>query len=411
MNQIDEITKRERDWYVRGWLYDSGKVVARCRYEENGDRLTLPGYGKPSPDLIDSFGEPAAHSRFEFSIPVTKPVGLLVFEFECGASTVIPLSNHLDAVEPIVVNTHQIENGRYYGEFELPEPIKVRKVVLSPGSPDGVDAITIAARDFKPIPYRKFGSENLDFITNRVNIDSPMDPTWSVDRLNVYFYMEDGSIRTLTDIGNRSRENMDSYLIPQKFFQWIVDHPEPLSVLELGSRARSGVSRRKRIPARHRYLGLDLLPGENVDIVGDAHRLSELVEPHSVDAVFGISVFEHLAMPWKVALELNRVLRRGGRALFFTHQAWPLHDSPFDFWRFSKDTWMAIFNKSTGFKIVEAAIGDKGRLHPEIQVDANQFLSDTYCYLVSTVLIEKIGETQLTWDVPLEEVYEGFYPE
>ena len=60
------------------------------------------------------------------------------------------------------------------------------------------------------------------------------------------------------------------------------------------------------------YTGIDIVAGENVDVVGDAHQLSEYFDEDCFDAVFSISTFEHLAMPWKAAIEINRVMKTGG---------------------------------------------------------------------------------------------------
>ena len=82
-------------------------------------------------------------------------------------------------------------------------------------------------------------------------------------------------------------------------------------VLEIGARARSGVTRRELFPPPVVYVGLDVSAGPNVDVVGDAHHLSQFVTG-KFDAAFSISTFEHLLMPWKVVLELNKILRDGG---------------------------------------------------------------------------------------------------
>src|ERR1044072_7003937 len=65
---------------------------------------------------------------------------------------------------------------------------------------------------------------------------------------------------------------------------------------------------------------LDVLPGENVTVVGDAHQMTALFPPATFDFVQSVSVFEHLVMPWKVALEMNRVMKLGALAFVFTHQ-------------------------------------------------------------------------------------------
>src|SRR4051812_15173698 len=57
------------------------------------------------------------------------------------------------------------------------------------------------------------------------------------------------------------------------------------SVLEVGAR---GARVDPRLSGYRRYVGLDVHEGPNVDVVGDAHRLSELVEG-PFDAVYSIS--------------------------------------------------------------------------------------------------------------------------
>src|SRR5207302_1906206 len=126
----------------------------------------------------------------------------------------------------------------------------------------------------------------------------------------------------------------------ESFFQQVT--PDA-TVLEIGSRARSGISRRDRFPAGSKYVGLDIASGPNVDIVGDAHDLSTFIhEP--VDFVLSMSTFEHLLMPWKVAIEMSTVMRVGAIAYIESHQAWPLHEEPWDFWRFSANAWQGLFN-------------------------------------------------------------------
>jgi hypothetical protein len=46
-----------------------------------------------------------------------------------------------------------------------------------------------------------------------------------------------------------------------------------MRILEIGSRNVTGANFRSSFSAAH-YVGFDLHPGENVDVVGDAHRLS-----------------------------------------------------------------------------------------------------------------------------------------
>jgi hypothetical protein len=176
------------------------------------------------------------------------------------------------------------------------------------------------------------------------------------------------------------------------------------------ARARSGIIRRHLIPETWDYKGTDILPGPNVDIVIDAHKLSSVIPARSIDAVYSISVFEHLAMPWKVAIELNRVMAKGAIGFVQTHQMFPLHEQPWDFWRISADAWPALFNRVTGFRIIKTAMAEPGymvaaRWHPIVDY------KDAVSYALSAVMFEKIAETKLDWKVDLKEVVVQTYPQ
>ena len=164
------------------------------------------------------------------------------------------------------------------------------------------------------------------------------------------------------------------------------------------------------MPAHLAYVGLDILPGPNVDIVGDAHQLSAMFPARSFAAVFSTSVFEHLAMPWKVAIELNRVLDVGGLVFTSTHQTWPLHDAPWDFWRFSQYAWKCLFNSATGFEIVSAVVGEPARVHPCRTSALTRSMPESLAYLGSSCIARKIADTALRWDVALELVADAQYP-
>jgi hypothetical protein len=61
------------------------------------------------------------------------------------------------------------------------------------------------------------------------------------------------------------------------------------SILELGARARSGITRRGLFKDLC-YTGLDIKVGENVDLVGDAHRLTSLFKPGQFDFAYSTRI-------------------------------------------------------------------------------------------------------------------------
>lgn len=126
-------------------------------------------------------------------------------------------------------------------------------------------------------------------------------------------------------------------------------------ILEIGSReVAGGPPMRGRL--RHAdYVGFDYHPGPNVDVVGDAHRLSELVGG-KFDVVYSTAVFEHLAMPWVVAEEIAKVLKPDGLVFIETHFSFSSHERPWHFFQFSDMGLKALFSPALGFECVEAAM-------------------------------------------------------
>lgn len=182
-------------------------------------------------------------------------------------------------------------------------------------------------------------------------------------------------------------------------------------VLEIGARNVTGNPMRHKF-AGTEYVGIDIHPGENVDIVGDAHKLSQLFPADHFDGIVSVAVFEHLFFPWKVAMEMNAVLKTGGIAFVATHPAWPSHELPWDFFRFQENGIHSLFNKATGFRVVQVHEGIPARLVP-LAIDRNLLgLPLGSVNLGVHTLVEKIGpvDKRLRWDVPYEEVTDTMYP-
>lgn len=181
------------------------------------------------------------------------------------------------------------------------------------------------------------------------------------------------------------------------------------SMLEVGSRARSGTSYRSWFPPDIEHLGIDITHGPNVDVVCDAHHLSRHVD-QTFDFAFSMAVFEHLLMPWKVAIEMNKVLNEGALGLIISHAAWPLHEEPWDFFRFSKESWRGIFNKHTGFEVVDAQYRYPASIVPDYINDPNfQTMSLGPTYLLSGCLVRRTGTALVEWNAEASDVYDLSY--
>lgn len=194
----------------------------------------------------------------------------------------------------------------------------------------------------------------------------------------------------------------------EQFRKLVYANPEP-AILDIGGRARSKVDRSELFPGIQ-YDVLDIIEGDNVDIVGDAHELSKFCTPESYDGIMSVSVFEHLLMPWKVGLEMNKVLKVGGVALIHTHQTLGMHDLPWDFFRFSSDCWPAIFNKKTGFEILASAMDSEHYLLPFIIRDGKDDAEKSAGFEGSSVLVRKVSAATLDWPVSTSELIATTYP-
>jgi SAM-dependent methyltransferase len=83
----------------------------------------------------------------------------------------------------------------------------------------------------------------------------------------------------------------------------------------------------------------------HTDIVGDAHQLP--FEDEAFEAVIVMNAFEHYRDPAKVATELHRILKPGGRILIQTAFIQPLHERPWHFFnctRYGLEEWFKGFD-------------------------------------------------------------------
>ena len=125
-------------------------------------------------------------------------------------------------------------------------------------------------------------------------------------------------------------------------------------VLELGT-MRSIPERSTRhdewIPNAIEYLGTDISECVDVDIVADVHELSNVIGNEKFDVIISCSTFEHFKYPQLATHQILKVLKPNGLLFIQTHQSFPLHAYPHDYFRFSKEALCALFNKRMGFEV------------------------------------------------------------
>lgn len=91
-------------------------------------------------------------------------------------------------------------------------------------------------------------------------------------------------------------------------------------------------------PRVKEYVGLDFkkTAGERIghaDIIGSALDLP--FADNFFDTVLSTEVLEHVPSPEQMIKEIHRVLRPGGYVILTTPLFWPLHEKPFDYFRYT----------------------------------------------------------------------------
>ena len=159
------------------------------------------------------------------------------------------------------------------------------------------------------------------------------------------------------------------------------------------------------------YISFDYYPGENVDVVGDAHKLSSYFdENEKFDLIFSTAVFEHLAMPWLVSVEISKLLKPGGYVFVETHFAFSAHERPWDFYRYSDMGLRVLFSPALGFECIEAGLSNPIiAKHSKYSDEPLRGVIVTGLYCHSGYLGKKVRDVpDFNWaDAGLENVVEG----
>jgi SAM-dependent methyltransferase len=194
----------------------------------------------------------------------------------------------------------------------------------------------------------------------------------------------------------------------QRFMDHLCDigNLNGMKILEIGSREVTGPSAARNRFLNAQYVGFDYYPGPNVDVVGDAHKLSFYFDD-KFDIIFSSAVFEHFAMPWVVATEIAKLLKIGGIVFIETHFSYSSHERPWHFFQFSDMGLKSLFSLALGFECIEAGMSNPivGRFS-SLADDYLRYLPVKGLYCHSEYLGRKIREvTHFDWNtVELEQI-------
>lgn len=92
------------------------------------------------------------------------------------------------------------------------------------------------------------------------------------------------------------------------------------------------------------------------------------IPDESYDAIFSISVMEHVARPWAAAREIKRILKPGGVVYHAAPFSYFFHGAPMDFWRFTPSAFEQLFED---FEVLHASFYGANRRRNNMGSEAN----------------------------------------
>lgn len=113
--------------------------------------------------------------------------------------------------------------------------------------------------------------------------------------------------------------------------------PSTPEILLCGAKAWDGsinIDHRKHC-RRAVWVTTDIEAGDGVDLVYDLQSMWQTCS-RTFDAILCPAVLEHIERPWVAMYSMSQMLRSGGVLYVQTHQTFPLHGYPNDYFRFSE---------------------------------------------------------------------------
>jgi len=143
------------------------------------------------------------------------------------------------------------------------------------------------------------------------------------------------------------------------FTRYSVRHPfGPITVLDVGALCVDGAPTYRTLLQEitrdtgkiYHYTGLDVLPGDNVDVVAlDPYNF--FARDIKFDVVICGQTLEHVMLPYAFIHAITRVIVPGGYVCIIAPSEGKVHHTP-DYWRIKPDAMRALF-EFTGLQIVD----------------------------------------------------------
>lgn len=139
------------------------------------------------------------------------------------------------------------------------------------------------------------------------------------------------------------------------------------------------------------HTGTDAMDGDDVDIACDAHELSKHFAAGRFSGFICRATLEHFRRPWVVAAELATVCRAGAVGFVETHQSYPVHGYPHDYFRFTTEALRELFAADVGWRVLRAEYQYPAKVIPvcnDVQAGGWNFVAEAW--LNVSALVERL---------------------
>lgn len=142
------------------------------------------------------------------------------------------------------------------------------------------------------------------------------------------------------------------------------------------------------------YIGCDIVQSseQKVDILCEATNIKEPDE--SFDTIISTQTIEHISEHQLVINEAYRLLRRGGYFIISGPMYWPLHEEPYDFFRFTKFGFRHILEKAGFHVIEERSNGGKWALCGQVLIHTiipDLYIHNTFSWKAFRIIFRLLG--------------------
>jgi len=93
------------------------------------------------------------------------------------------------------------------------------------------------------------------------------------------------------------------------------------------------------------YVGADMRHGMGVDQILNLHEIN--LPSETVGTIICLDTLEHVEYPHKALGEIHRVLKPDGIAIISSVMHFPIHDHPYDYWRFTPEAFRSLLKPFT----------------------------------------------------------------